>query len=453
MHKLSQPIEQELAQSKLFSRRRVLTAAGTLLCLPVFPKMAMASTVLAVRTWPASEYTRVTLELDSELKAEHFTLENPHRIVVDINGLNMSPALGKLVSDIKPDDPYIETLRVGQNRPGVVRIVMDLKQAIAPQVFTLKPIGEYQYRLVLDLYPLIAQDPLLAFLKDQPKLSGDDPLAKVLSELNRSLPPTASAEQPVVPRSLTPEKSTTSIATPKSSGRRRVLTVAIDPGHGGEDPGAVGKGGTREKDIVLQIGKRLKAKIDGTPGMRAYLTRDADYFVPLHVRVEKARRVKADLFISIHADAFVRPTAGGSSVYVLSSRGASSTAARWLAKKENAADLIGGVNIGNQNNQVAKLLLDLSTTAQIKDSIQVADAMLNELEGVYRLHKPQVEYAGFAVLKAPDIPSVLVETSFISNPSEERLLRSRAHQEKIVSALHAGVSKFFTQNPHLAMAD
>jgi N-acetylmuramoyl-L-alanine amidase len=453
MHKLSQPIEQELAQSKLFSRRRVLTAAGTLLCLPVFPKMAMASTVLAVRTWPASEYTRVTLELDSELKAEHFTLENPHRIVVDINGLNMSPALGKLVSDIKPDDPYIETLRVGQNRPGVVRIVMDLKQAIAPQVFTLKPIGEYQYRLVLDLYPLIAQDPLLAFLKDQPKLSGDDPLAKVLSELNRSLPPTASAEQPVVPRSLTPEKSTTSIATPNSSGRRRVLTVAIDPGHGGEDPGAVGKGGTREKDIVLQIGKRLKAKIDGTPGMRAYLTRDADYFVPLHVRVEKARRVKADLFISIHADAFVRPTAGGSSVYVLSSRGASSTAARWLAKKENAADLIGGVNIGNQNNQVAKLLLDLSTTAQIKDSIQVADAMLNELEGVYRLHKPQVEYAGFAVLKAPDIPSVLVETSFISNPSEERLLRSRAHQEKIVSALHAGVSKFFTQNPHLAMAD
>ena len=232
-----------------------------------------------------------------------------------------------------------------------------------------------------------------------------------------------------------------------------MLTVAIDPGHGGEDPGAVGKGGTREKDIVLQIGKRLKAKIDGTPGMRAYLTRDADYFVPLHVRVEKARRVKADLFISIHADAFVRPTAGGSSVYVLSSRGASSTAARWLAKKENAADLIGGVNIGNQNNQVAKLLLDLSTTAQIKDSIQVADAMLNELEGVYRLHKPQVEYAGFAVLKAPDIPSVLVETSFISNPSEERLLRSRAHQEKIVSALHAGVSKFFTQNPHLAMAD
>jgi len=453
MHKLSQPIEQALAQSKLFSRRRVLTAAGTLLCLPVFPKMAMASTVLAVRTWPASEYTRVTLELDSELKAEHFTLENPHRIVVDINGLNMSPALGKLVSDIKPDDPYIETLRVGQNRPGVVRIVMDLKQAIAPQVFTLKPIGEYQYRLVLDLYPLIAQDPLLAFLKDQPKLSGDDPLAKVLSELNRSLPPTASAEQPVVPRSLTPEKSTASIAAPNSSGRRRVLTVAIDPGHGGEDPGAVGKGGTREKDIVLQIAKRLKDKIDGTPGMRAYLTRDADYFVPLHVRVEKARRVKADLFISIHADAFVRPTAGGSSVYVLSSRGASSTAARWLAKKENAADLIGGVNIGHQNKQVAKLLLDLSTTAQIKDSVQVADAMLNELEGVYRLHKPQVEYAGFAVLKAPDIPSVLVETSFISNPSEERLLRSRAHQEKIVSALHAGVSKFFTQNPHLAMAD
>jgi len=415
--------------------------------------MAMAATVLAVRTWPASEYTRVTLELDSELKAEHFTLENPHRIVVDISGLDMSPALGKLVSDIKPDDPYIQALRVGQNRPGVVRIVMDLKQAIAPQVFTLKPIGDYQYRLVLDLYPLVAQDPLLAFLKDQPTLSGDDPLAKVLSELNRSLPPTASNEQPIVPPSLAPETSSASIARAKRAGRRRIITVAIDPGHGGEDPGAVGKGGTREKDIVLQISKRLKDKIDRTPGMRAYLTRDADYFVPLHVRVEKARRVKADLFISIHADAFVRPTAGGSSVYVLSERGASSTAARWLAKKENAADLIGGVNIGDKNKQVAKILLDLSTTAQIKDSIHVADAMLNELEGVYRLHKPQVEHAGFAVLKAPDMPSVLVETSFISNPSEERLLRSSTHQDKIALALQRGVSKFFTQNPHLAMAD
>ena len=453
MRKLHKSAEQDLTQSKLFTRRRVLTAAGTLLCLPVFPKMAMAATVLAVRTWPASEYTRVTLELDSELKAEHFTLNNPNRIVIDIAGIDMSPALGKLVSNVKPDDPYIQSLRVGQNRPGVVRIVMDLKQAIAPQVFTLKPIGDYQYRLVLDLYPLVAQDPLLAFLKDQPKLSGDDPLAKLLSELNRSLPPAASKEQPVIPPSLAPQTSTASIARPSLNGRRRVLTVAIDPGHGGEDPGAVGKGGTYEKDVVLQIAKRLKEKIDGTPGMRAYLTRDADFFVPLHVRVEKARRVKADLFISIHADAFVRPTAGGSSVYVLSDRGASSTAARWLAKKENAADLIGGVNIGHQNNQVAKLLLDLSTTAQIKDSTHVADALLNELEGVYRLHKPQVEYAGFAVLRSPDMPSVLVETAFISNPSEERLLRSRDHQDKIATALHRGVSKFFTQNPHLAMAD
>lgn len=443
-----------LNNAKLFTRRRVLTAAGTLLCLPVFPKMAMAATVLAVRTWPADEYTRVTLELDSELKAEHFTLENPHRIVIDIAGLDMSPALGKLVSNIKPDDPYIQTLRVGQNRPGVVRIVIDLKQAIAPQVFTLKPIGDYQYRLVLDLYPRIAQDPLLAFLKDQPKLAGDDPLAKVLSELNKSMPPPASKEQPVVPPSLAPDRSSASIAKPSTrSGRRKILTIAIDAGHGGEDPGAIGKGGTREKDVVLQIAKKLKEKIDATPGMRGYLTRDADYFVPLHVRVEKARRVKADLFISVHADAFIRPTAGGSSVYVLSDRGASSTAARWLAKKENAADLIGGINIGDQNKEVAQVLLDLSTTAQIKDSTQVADAMLNELEGVYRLHKPQVEHAGFAVLRAPDMPSVLVETAFISNPNEERLLRDRGHQDKIATALHRGVSKFFTNNPHLALAD
>jgi N-acetylmuramoyl-L-alanine amidase len=231
-----------------------------------------------------------------------------------------------------------------------------------------------------------------------------------------------------------------------------MLTIAIDAGHGGEDPGAIGKAGTREKDVVLAIAKRLKTKIDATPGMRGYLTRDGDYFVPLRVRVEKARRIKADLFVSVHADAFVRPTAGGSSVYVLSERGASSTAARWLADRENAADLIGGINLGSQNKQVAQLLLDLSTSAQIKDSLQVGHVMLRELQGVYRLHKPNVEQAGFAVLRAPDIPSILVETAFISNPAEERLLRSPQHQEQFAIALHRGVQQFFANNPHLARA-
>ena len=452
--RVSDLIEMPLKRAPI-TRRQLLSAAGALICLPVFPRMAMAAAgVLAVRTWPAPDYTRVTLELNSELKAEHFTLENPHRMVVDIDGLRLSPALESLVRDIKPDDPYIASLRVGQNRPDVVRIVIDLKQAIAPQVFTLKPVGDYQYRLVLDLYPIVAQDPLIALLNQQPDFGADDPLAKILENLNQGAPvtePTQITSVPPVAPQVTPKTAPTTTARRPS--RQRTLTIAIDAGHGGEDPGAVGKGGTYEKNVVLAIAKRLKTKIDATPSMRGYLTRDGDYFVPLHVRVEKARRVKADLFISVHADAFVRPTAGGSSVFVLSERGATSTTARWMAKKENASDLIGGVNLKGQNNQVAKLLLDLSTSSQIKDSLKVGRVFLNELEGVYRLHKPQVEQAGFAVLRSPDMPSVLVETAFISNPTEERLLRSAKHQERFATAMHKGVIQFFASNPHLARAD
>lgn len=440
-------------QLKAPNRRALLGAASTLLLLPVVPRIAMASRLLAVRTWPADEYTRVTLELDSELKAEHFTLEAPHRMVVDITGLDMSPALNDLVKKVRTDDPYISSLRVAQNRPNIVRLVFDLKQAIAPQVFTLKPVGDYKYRLVLDLYPKVAQDPLTALLKKQPQKNEEDPLARILEDIGRNPKGTGMASLPVLPESFNPPAaSSPPTESPKLGRRSRVITVALDPGHGGEDPGAIGKGGTREKDVVLQIAQKLKARIDATPGMRAYLTRDGDYFVPLHVRVEKARRVKADLFVSIHADAFVRPTAGGSSVYVLSSSGASSSAARWLADKENAADLIGGINLQVQDRQVAKILLDLSTSAQIKDSVKVGDSVLDDLKNVYRLHKPQVEQAAFAVLKAPDMPSILVETAFISNPDEERMLRSAADQEKFAAALHGGIRRFFTANPHLASA-
>ncbi|MFW8565489.1 N-acetylmuramoyl-L-alanine amidase [Orrella sp. 11846] len=447
----------------MISRRRLLQAASAFLCLPVIPRMAHAASVLAVRTWPAEEYTRVTLELDSELKAEHFTLDNPHRMVVDIQGLNMNAALEKLVRDVRPNDPYIKAIRVGQNRPDVVRMVLDLKQQIAPQVFTLKPIGDYQYRLVLDLYPTVAQDPILALLQSSPdKLEGEDPLAKIIESLGQNntqiatAPTTPSAASPKTTPKVTPkapvQQASAPRAAPARSGQKRILTIAIDPGHGGEDPGAIGKGGTREKDVVLAIAKRLKSRIDATPGMRAYLTRDGDYFVPLHVRVDKARRVKADLFVSVHADAFVRPTAGGSSVYVLSDRGASSTAASWLAKKENAADLIGGINLGATNKSVAQVLLNMSTAAQIKDSKKVGRSLLANLETVYRLHKPNVEQAGFAVLKAPDIPSVLVETAFISNPKEEKLLRDPKHQDRFASAIHQGISSFYRANPHLALA-
>lgn len=429
--------------------RRRLLAAATLLLLPVIPTAAMASRLLAVRTWPSDDYTRVTLELDSELRAEHFTLENPHRMVVDIQGMEMSPALNDLVRKVRPDDPYISSLRVAQNRANVIRIVFDLKQAIVPQIFTLKPVGDYKYRLVLDLYPKIAQDPLQALIRNMPqKKLDEDPLARVLSDISRNPKGTGMAAVPVIPNSIAPPASSPS--GPSALGRKRMVTIAIDAGHGGEDPGAIGKGGTREKDVVLAIAQKLKARIDATPGMRGYLTRDGDYFVPLHVRVEKARRVNADLFVSVHADAYIRPTAGGSSIYVLSERGASSTSAKWLAAKENSADLIGGINIQNQNNQVAKILLDLSTSAQIKDSTQLASIMLDQLRDVYRLHKPQVENAGFAVLRAPDMPSILVETAFISNPNEEQMLRTSQTQDRFALALHTGIQQFFRANPHLA---
>uniref|UniRef100_UPI0033408993 N-acetylmuramoyl-L-alanine amidase n=1 Tax=Castellaniella defragrans TaxID=75697 RepID=UPI0033408993 len=432
-------------------RRKLISGGVALLLLPVIPRLAHAATILAVRTWPADEYTRVTLEMDSELKAEHFVLDNPFRLVVDIDGLNMSSAINELVSKVRPNDPYIQSVRVAQNRPNIVRLVFDLKQDIAPQVFTLKPVGGYKYRLVLDLYPKIAQDPLLALLKD----AQDDPLAGVLDELAQngsSQTPIPSVEgQKLPPIARKSPEPPAAVAPPPSIAKRdRPILIALDPGHGGEDPGAIGQRGTREKDIVLQIAKRLKAMIDAQPNMRAYLTRDRDYFVPLNVRVQKARRVKADLFISIHADAWVKPSARGSSVWALSQNGATSSAARWLAQKENDADLIGGVNLGAHNQQVAKVLLDLSTGAQINDSIKVGTRVLGEIGKINRLHKNSIERAGFAVLKAPDIPSILVETAFISNPEEERLLRSTEHQQRIATAMLTGVKDYFAANPGLA---
>ncbi len=433
------------------SRRRLIATASTLFLLPVVPRLAMAGTILAVRTWPADEYTRVTLEMDSELKAEHFVLEHPDRLVVDIQGLTMSRAINDLVSKIKPNDPYIESVRVAQNRPDVIRLVMDLKQPIAPQVFTLKPIGEYKYRLVLDLYPKVAQDPLLAIMDGK----DSDPLAKVLEDLAQNSPseaPIPSVEgqklPPVAKNPRAPAPPPPSIAQPRDSSNP--ILVALDPGHGGEDPGAVGRNGTREKDIVLSIARRLKKLIDAQPNMRAYLTRDNDYFVPLQVRVQKARRVKADLFISIHADAWIKPSARGSSIFALSQNGATSSAARWMAQRENDADLIGGINLGSHNKQVAQVLLDLSTAAQINDSMRVGDRILSEIGKINTLHKNRVERAGFAVLKAPDIPSILVETAFISNPEEERLLRSPAHQDRIAQAMLSGISGYFASSPALA---
>jgi N-acetylmuramoyl-L-alanine amidase len=425
-------------------RRRLIRAGAAGWLLPVVlpalvPGAARAASILAVRVWPAKDYTRVTLEYDSILKTTHFVVKDPDRLVVDIEGIELNAALRDLVSKVQADDPYIKLVRAGQNRPHVVRLVLDLKQEVKPDVFMLPPAGEYKQRLVLDLYPTTPADPLLALMDKpgEPVIPGFDPHAQ-----GEPVQPPAGARAPERPAERN-EKA----ETPKVS---RVVTIALDPGHGGEDPGAVGRGGTFEKHVALSIAQRLKAKIDAQPNMRAMLTRDGDYFVPLHVRVQKARRVEADLFVSIHADAFIKPDARGSSVFALSERGATSTAANWLAQKENKADLIGGLNIRSHDRHVARVLLDLSTTAQINDSLKLGKAVLAELGGINRLHKPHVEQAGFAVLKAPDIPSILIETAFISNPDEERRLGDEAYQEQMADAILNGIKRYFAKNPPLS---
>ena len=447
-----------------------------LLALMLGPlELAWGATMLAVRVWPAADYSRVTLESDQALKVRHTFVASPPRLAVDIEGMELNPALRELVSQVQAGDPNIAGIRVGQFSPGVVRLVIDLKRPIQPQVFSLTPVAAYQHRLVLDLYPTEAPDPLAQLIEQrlQPQGAGGvpaaaaasaassapahDPLGELISRqaLGRLPPP---PQAPPMSRREDLEAPQPSLHAPgqrpPSARTERLIVVALDPGHGGEDPGAIGPGGTQEKQVVLQIAQRLRERInatrvDGNP-MRAFLTRDADYFVPLHVRVQKARRVQADLFVSLHADAFFTPEARGASVFALSDGAASSSAARWMAQKENKADLIGGINLGSQDAHVQRALLDMSTTAQIKDSLQLGHALLRQIGGVGRLHKPRVEQAGFAVLKAPDIPSVLVETAFISNPEEEQKLRSERYQELLVEALLRGIVQYFSRNPPMA---
>ncbi|ADJ62356.1 AMIN domain-containing protein [Herbaspirillum seropedicae] len=433
------------------SRRTILKAGGALFVSVITPLPALASQILAVRVWPSDDYTRVTLENDSDLKVTHFVVKNPERLVVDIEGIDLNSTLKDLVAKIQPNDPYIKQVRVGQNRPSVVRLVFDLKDEIKPQVFTLAPVGEYKYRFVIDLYPANPPDPIAALIQkgDWNKESpANPPLAQG--------PVTPPKPDPAPLAEIKPQPEDKNERNPKvvpdepRMQLTRMITIALDPGHGGEDPGATGARGNREKDVVLSIAKRLKRKIEQYPNMRVMLTRDADFFVPLGQRVVKARKVQADLFVSIHADAFVQPTARGSSVFALSEKGASSTAARWLANKENSADLIGGVNIKTHDRQLASVLLDLSTTAQINDSLRVGNAVLKEIGGINKLHKGAVEQAGFAVLKAPDIPSILIETAFISNPEEEAKLTDERYQEQMADAILTGIRNYFAKNPPLA---
>jgi N-acetylmuramoyl-L-alanine amidase len=333
--------------------------------------------------------------------------------VLDLEGVDLGPALEELQSKVSADDPYIQSLRVARNRADAVRVVLDLKTAqVKPQVFALKPIAQYGDRLVLDVYPLVPKDPLLTLIESDGK---------------------------VLPRGAAKGAAPPAVA--------RLATIVIDPGHGGEDPGARGRHGTYEKNVTLMIGRRLKKLIDTEPGMRALLTRDGDYYLPLAARVAKAQRVDADLFVSIHADAYMRPNARGSSVFALSQRRATSEAARWLAKSENDADLIGGVSLDNKDSYLRKTLLDLSQTATIDYSLKLGASVLSHLGQVNTLHKGHVEQASFAVLTAPDVPSILVETAFISNPREEKRLNDDAYQDKIARAILAGIKDYLSNHP------
>jgi len=433
------------------------------LCLAV--ANAAAGPLTAVRVWPGPDYTRLTLESSTAIGYKVFTIRDPARLVLDLQDVDAGAVIDALPARISAEDPYLRAVRIGRLKPGIVRLVFDLKVEVEPQVFLLKPVGEYGHRLVLDFYPLEPPDPVMALLRETERGKGaaaglvrpseqpaEDPLWPTIEAIigqgsatsPRVVPPLAANKAKTEPESRQPQRSS---PAPPDTKWTRTLIVAIDAGHGGEDPGAKGRLGTWEKNVTLAIARKLKSAIDDEPSMRAVLTRDGDYFIPLQSRVIKARAAEADLFVSIHADAFVKPHARGSSVFALSERGATSAAARWLAKRENEADLIGGVNIDVADPFLKQVLLDLSQTATINDSLKLGRAVLDELGAINTLHKPRVEQAGFAVLKAPDIPSILVETAFISNPEEEQRLKDEDYQHQLARALLTGIKRYFAKHP------
>ena len=460
------------------TRRAALQSMGQLALLLGAHGVARGASIVAVRLWPALDYTRVTIESDQALQATHLLTQAPQRLVVDISNLELSPALRELVGAVRADDPFISGVRVGQFQPRVVRLVFDLKQPVRPEQFTLAPVAAYRHRLVFDLFPVQEADPLLALIRDKEAAEQrasqtvQDALSELIARIDRpqiaAAPQTAASAMATPPLPVPPPAVALSTPAPvppallpapaTAEERRRVdrlVIVALDPGHGGEDPGAIGPTGLREKDVVLAVALQLRDKLNAMTvngnGMRVMMTRDADFFVPLQERVRKARRVQADLFVSIHADAFFKPEARGASVFALSTQGASSSAARWMAERENSADQVGGINVETvRDAQVLRAMLDMSTTAQIKDSLKIGNEVLSRIGRIGRLHKGQVEQAGFAVLKAPDIPSILVETAFISNPEEESRLRDPAFRTELVTALASGIRRYFERNPPLA---
>ena len=404
-------------------RRRLLQAGGALVLVFGAVGLAQARTIIAVRVWPAEAYTRLTLESERALQARTQYLAAARRLLVDIDDLELDGTLRELVGRITADDPFIAALRVEQPQARQVRLVIDLRQPVRPQAFTLAPVAAFRHRFIVDLHPAVEPDPLLALARRK-ELAGEaaaDPLGELIGRIGSPAGgPTAATPPAAPPREVAPPPAPSRPVAPAA--RRdaaRPLRVVVDAGHGGEDPGAIGPSGLRQKDVVLAIALKLRQRLERHRGLRVVLTRDADFFVPLRERVRLARRVEADLLLSIHADAFIRPQANGASVFALSTRGATSATARWMAQRENASDLVGGIDLRLGDAQLMRTLVDMSTSAQIRDSLRIGREVLAQMDRVGDLHKPQVEQAGFAVLKAPDVPSILVETAFISNPQDE----------------------------------
>ena len=412
-----------------FSRRQLIATTGGALMLSVVPCTANAAQMVDVRMWPAKEYSRVTLEHDQPIKFRYFVVRSPKpiRLVVDIENLQLTARLQKMISAVSPKDPFVKAIRIGQFSPKVVRLVMDLKTDVRPEVFSLKPVANYKHRLIFDIYPANADV---------------DPIAGVLAGLDdkKDTKPTAQLPKPEAKKE--PPKAVARQAQPK----KKEIVIVIDAGHGGEDPGAVGKRKTYEKHITLAIAKRLERLIDREKGMRAVMTRSSDHFVSLSQRVMIAQKAKAHLFVSIHADAWTKPSAKGASVYALAERGATSSAAMWLAKNQNEADLIGGANFNEFNKKIQNVLVDMTTQWKIDYSLELGHCILQRLGKINTLHRNNVEQAGFLVLKAPGIPSVLVETAFISNPQEEKKLKTSDYQQKVAMAILHGIKSQVASN-------
>jgi N-acetylmuramoyl-L-alanine amidase len=371
---------------------RISLLAGVIL---FSTSLAAQNIIEGTRTWVSPDYTRVVFDISDQVDYHLFTLHDPERVVVDVKNTDWSSSSVRSLES----KGFVKDLRSAKKN-GTLRLVLDADRKVKPKSFLLKPNKAYGHRLVVDLYP-----------------HKKGPVAAVKT------------------------------AKPSSS-RYRDVVIAIDAGHGGEDPGATGPKGTREKHITLAVAKKLAAKINQQKGMKAVLVREGDYYIKLRQRINKARESKADLFVSLHADAFTNPNVKGSSVYILSERGASSEAAKWLANNENSADeLMGGVELSDKDDLLKSVLLDLSQSATIEASADLAQNALRELKQVGKVHRRHVERAGFAVLKSPDIPSVLIELAFISNPSEEKNMNSRAHQEKMAKAITAGLKQYLRKRP------